>query len=118
MRLIQAKVRSTIQRLGRTTKRCASLGLTISKAQPPRVADDLGHLWPLVGGIGEDALDERERASSPAQQFAGAVAILHIGGMNDDAQQQTKRVDEDVALATRDLFARIIALRVKRGAPF
>src|SRR5271167_973252 len=34
-RLIQASVRSTIQRLGRTTKRCSSLRLTISSVQVP-----------------------------------------------------------------------------------
>ena len=34
-RLIQAKVRLTIQRFGKTTKRCASLRLTICKVQQP-----------------------------------------------------------------------------------
>jgi hypothetical protein len=38
--------------------------------------------------------------------------------MNDDAQQEAERIDEDVPLATRDLLARIKALRVERGAPF
>jgi hypothetical protein len=38
--------------------------------------------------------------------------------MNDDAQQETKRIDEDVALAARDLLASIEALRVKVFAPF
>ena len=48
----------------------------------------------------------------------GAVAILHIGGMDDDIQQEAERIDEDMPLAARDLLARIIALRVERGAPF
>ena len=82
------------------------------------LGDELGHLWPLIAGIGEDALDEGKGSPRRAQQVAGAVAILHVGGMDDDAQQEAERIDEDVALAARDLLARIKALRVERGAPF
>lgn len=83
-----------------------------------RVGDDLCHLRPLIAGIGEDALDEGEQAPRRVEQVAGAVAILHIGGMNADTQQEAERIDEDMALAPRDLLARIEALRVKRRAPF
>jgi hypothetical protein len=38
--------------------------------------------------------------------------------MNDDVQQETERVDEDMPLAARDLLARIEALRVDRSPPF
>jgi hypothetical protein len=38
--------------------------------------------------------------------------------MDGHAQQQAECIDEDMALATRDLLARIEALRVKRGPPF
>jgi hypothetical protein len=38
--------------------------------------------------------------------------------MNDDVQQETERVDEDMPLAARDLLARIVTLRVDRGPPF
>jgi hypothetical protein len=68
----------------------------------------------LIAGICEDALDEGEGPAPLAKNLTDAVAILNVGRMNDDAQEQTKRVDEDVALAARDLLARIIALRVKR----
>jgi hypothetical protein len=44
--------------------------------------------------------------------------ILDIGGMDRYAQQQAERIDEDMALATRDFFARIEALRVERGPLF
>ena len=110
MRLIQANVRSTIQRFGRATKRCASVRLTISSFQQPVVA--------TVAAIGEDGLDEGERTARGSKQLAGAVAILHVGGMDDDAQQQAECIDEDVALAPRDLLARIEALRVERSPPF
>jgi len=38
--------------------------------------------------------------------------------MDNDVQQQAERVDQDMALAARDLLGRVKALRVKRGAPF
>ena len=80
--------------------------------------DELGHLGPLIAGIGKDAFDEREGSPRPAQQIARTVAVLHIGRVDGDAQQQAQRIDQDVALAAGDLLARIEALRVERGAPF
>jgi hypothetical protein len=67
----------------------------------------------------EDALNEREEAARMAiENEPRAVAILHVGRMDDDVQQEAERVDENVPLAARDLLARIKALRVERGAPF
>lgn len=81
--------------------------------------DGRGHLGALVAGIGEDALDEREAATRALiENQPGAVAILHIGRMDDDVQQEAERIDENMPLAARDLLARIKALRVERGAPF
>ena len=82
------------------------------------LGDDLGHLWPLVAGVGEDAFDERERSPCRAQNLARAVAILHIGRVDDHAQQEAQRIDQDVAFAAGDFLARIKALRVERRAPF
>src|ERR1700684_1887404 len=39
-----------------------------------------------IGGVGEDALNERERTTRSSKQRYGAVAILHRGGM--DLQRQ------------------------------
>jgi hypothetical protein len=88
--------------------------------QGPRAgpSDDLSHPWPLVAGVGEDAFDEREGSPHRAQQVARTVAVLHIGRVDDHVQQEAQRVDEDVALAAGDFFARIKALRVERRAPF
>lgn len=82
------------------------------------VGDNFRHLWSLIAGIGEDPFNEGEQAARRTEQVAGAVTILHIGGLNADAQQQAERVDQDMALAAGDLLARIEALRVKRRAPF
>ena len=80
--------------------------------------DDFSHLRPLVAGVGKDAFDERKGSPRGAQQVARAVAILHVGRVDGDAQQEAKRIDEDVPLAAGDLLAGIEALRIERGAPF
>ena len=73
----------------------------------------------LIAGIGEDALDEGEEAAgAPIENQPRPLAVLNVGGMNDDVQQEAERVDQDMALAPGDLLARIKPLRVKRGAPF
>jgi hypothetical protein len=83
------------------------------------LCDGSGGPRSLIAGIGEDALDEREEAARMAiENEPRAVAILHVGRMDDDVQQEAERVDENVPLAARDLLARIKALRVERGAPF
>jgi len=82
------------------------------------VGHGLGHLGTLIAGIGEDALEGGKQTPSLAQHLGGAVAILNVGGVNHNAQQQAKRIDEDVALAAGDLLARVIPLRVEREAPF
>src|SRR5688500_6278985 len=74
---------------------------------------------PLVVAIGEDALDVREAAAgAPIEDQLGAIAILHIGRMHNNVQEETERVDEDVPLAALDLLARVIARRIERGPPF
>ena len=75
--------------------------------------------WSLIAGIGEDALDEGEKAAGASiENHPRPVAVLNVGGMDDDVQQEAERIDKDMALAPGDLLARIKPLRVKRGAPF
>ena len=81
--------------------------------------DGSGERCALVAGIGEDTLDEgEESARAPIEDEPRAIAILHVGRVDDDIQQEAKRVDENMPFAARDLLARIEALRVKRRAPF
>ena len=73
----------------------------------------------LVAGVCEDALYEwEEPARARVEHEPRAIAILNVGRMDDDVQQEAERIDEDVPLAAGDLLARIIALRVERRAPF
>ena len=83
------------------------------------LGDGRGGLGSLVAGISEDALDEgKEAARALIENQANPVAVLKVGGMNDDIQQKAERIDKDVALAPGDLLARIKALRIERRAPF
>ena len=80
--------------------------------------DDLRHFWSLIPGVGKDAFDKREGSPRRAQKLARTIAILHVGGVDRDVQQEAQRIDQDVALAAGDFLARIEALRVERRAPF
>lgn len=83
------------------------------------LGDGRGCLRTLIAGIGEDAFDEGEEAArAPVEDERRTVAVLHVGGVDDDVHQEAERVDEDMPLAARDLLARIVALRVERRAPF
>lgn len=105
-----------------------ALGLN-DKAMKIAAFDDLDHPGPGLGhgcgraftrvaAVGEDPLYEGKQAPRLAQEQERPVAILDVGRMHDDVQQETERVDEDMALAARRLLARIVALRVERGPPF
>jgi len=79
----------------------------------------LGGAWTLISAVGENAFDEgKQGAGAGAEYQRGTVAILYIGRMDGNAQQKAERIDEDMALASGDFLARIIALRVHRGPPF
>ena len=116
MRLIQARVRSTIQRLGSTTKPRTSLRFTIWSVTG--AGDESTHLRPGVATVGNDTLDERETPPSLPQQRFGAVTVLDISGMDVYVQQQALRVDEDVALTAENLFPGIVSRWVERAPPF
>ena len=73
----------------------------------------------LVAGIGEDAQDEGKQCSrARIENERCTVAILDIGGVNGNAQQEAKRVDEDMPLAAGDFLARIVALCIDKSPPF
>src|ERR1700688_4299211 len=65
---------------------------------------------------GKGALDERKGAPRGAQQVTRTIAVLHVGRVDGDAQQEAQRIDQDVTLAAGDFLPRIKALRVERRA--
>lgn len=85
----------------------------------PRTGRGMCHAWSLIASVGEDTLDEGKEASgSLIEDPSRTVAILDVGGMNDNGQEEAERVDENMPFAARDLLARIIALGIDRGPPF
>ena len=75
--------------------------------------------WAPVATVSKNAFDEGEQtARASAEHQCNAVAVLNVGGVNDNIQQQTERIDEDMAFAARNLLARIEALRIEGRAPF
>lgn len=76
--------------------------------------DNLCHFRPLIARICENTFDERKAPPCSLQQIVGTIAVLNVGRQDAHAEQETERIDEDVALAARDLLARIEALRSKR----
>ena len=66
-----------------------------------------------IACVGEDAHDEREQSSRAfVENDRCAIAILDVGGMNGGAQQQAKRVYENVALLALDLLSCIVTMRI------
>jgi hypothetical protein len=110
LRLIQAKVPSTIYRFGKATKRWRWAAPDDLDRPASRGGDRRGRFRPL------NPASAKESADAPAAK--GSPAILNVGGQNAHAEQETNHVDNDVALAARDLLARVEALRVGRNAPF
>ena len=71
-----------------------------------------------VGAVGEQLPEERELSEHCGQEHQPAVAILNIGGGDQPVQQQTQRIDEDVALLALDQLAGVEPMRIDAGPPF
>jgi len=73
---------------------------------------------PSIGTVGKQLFEEWKLTEQRRQQCDAAIAILNTGGMNDDVQQQTQRIDENMPLLALDQFARIEPVRIDAGPPF
>ena len=71
-----------------------------------------------ITAVGEDVRDERDRSPRPADQFRGAIAILHARRNDLDAEQQPYRVDDDVAFDAFDFLASVVTDRIRMAPPF
>ncbi len=83
------------------------------QGQPEQKAGE-DHRQAVVDAVGEDGLEPAIQPLDPRQQVTRTVGVLDVGGVDEDAEQETGRVDGDVALAPLDLFGRVKAT----GAPF
>ena len=64
-----------------------------------------------IGAVGKQMAQPGKQVVDGANDKRGTIAILHIGGVDFSADQQAQRVGDDLALATFDLLAGIIATR-------
>jgi hypothetical protein len=81
--LIQASVRSTIQRLGSTTKRCSSLRWTIVSYQVLVLAMAAAVFCPWYPASASITDEGEEAACTPIEDEQSAVAVLHSGRVDD-----------------------------------
>ena len=72
----------------------------------------------FVAGIGNDGADPGPKWRQTADKAFARPPVRYAGRLAAAGDQQPERVDQDVALATRDLLASIIALRIERSPPF
>ena len=86
---------------------------------PGGTGDGLGQLRAAIGTVGKDCLREGKQPAGALIKYQhGAIAILYRGRMDHRREHQTKGIDQQMALLTFDLFARIVARRVDREPPF
>src|SRR6201993_3066031 len=113
LRLSQAMVRSTTHRRGNSWKPlAASQRRTISRVQlVAELGEGLLELSAGVGGISEDVAQPGKGAAHGGEQQRCAVAILDVGRMHDGGDEKPRRVGQQMALASLDLLAGIVATR-------
>ena len=71
-----------------------------------------------IGAVGKQFLEKWELPEQRGQDHQSTVAVLNIGRGHQRVQQQTQRVDEDVALLPLDQLACIEAMGIDAGPPF
>jgi hypothetical protein len=71
-----------------------------------------------IGTVCEQLPQKGKLSEQSGQQQDTAVAVLNVSRSHQCMQQQTKFVDQDVALLTLDQLACIEAMRIDGGAPF
>ena len=69
----------------------------------------LAQLRAGIGTIGKQVTQPGEPVANGLDERACAIAVLNVGRGNDHKQQQSDRVDNNVALATLDLFSGVIS---------
>jgi hypothetical protein len=75
-------------------------------------------LGPGITAVSKDLGDEGKQPAGFGDEVGRAIAILYAGRDHLDAQQQSYRIDERVALDTLGLFTRVVADRIDFGPPF
>src|SRR3954454_14346708 len=72
----------------------------------------------VVGPVGPDQLEPGKAVAYLVENQHGPVAVLDVGGVDDDAQRQSFGVDERVDLAALHLLGSVVAYTAVAAAPF
>jgi hypothetical protein len=104
--------------LGQNLK-ASHVGVAFDDLQDP-VPQRAGPVDHLGGAspIGPDPVEPGELSDRLGQHQLGPVAVLDVGGVDDDGQEQAHRVYDDVPLASLDLLAGVVAARPPFSAVF
>ena len=62
-----------------------------------------------IGAVSKDDLKEGKARCQPVEQAAGTVAVLNACRVHVATQQQTNRIDQNMAFAPLHFLARIVA---------
>ena len=76
------------------------------------------HFRALISGVADQPCEEGEHSTRLSQQGLGAVPILNVGSVHDDAEQETERVGQNVTLSANHLLVCVVAGWIERRAPF
>src|SRR6266436_4243864 len=74
-----------------------------------QIGECVEQLLPAIDAVGEDMPQLGEHLPDPPQQWDGAVAVLHIGGLHEYRKQRALRVGHDVALAALHFLSNVKA---------
>lgn len=72
----------------------------------------------LVAAVGDCRGDRGMKVARHLQERADGIAVLDIGGGDEETDQQAERIDRRVPLLSLDFLARVIASRINVGPPF
>jgi hypothetical protein len=64
-----------------------------------------------IPAVGEDEFQSPESSSQALHQQLAAIAVLDVGGVHDQGQDQAQRVDQQMPLAPLDFLARVVPPR-------
>ena len=65
------------------------------RARPAQETGEPGR-EPVASAIGEHELEPRTEPLQPAQQVAGSIGVLDVGGRDKDTEQQAAGAERDV----------------------
>ena len=71
--------------------------------------DSSSQLWASIAAVGEDMAQPWAEMADGSEEERRAVPILKIGSVDSASEDQTQRVDQNMALAALDLLACVIA---------